>query len=151
MSKDVTLVPLLNEKTYELSKSKNVYVFKIPNDANKHTVARAVTAQFDVEVIAVNTLNVQGKRKRIMSITGKRSVNTEGKRVNTKKAYVTLKEGNSLPFFEAVEEAEEKRTSTQEKFDKVAEKQAKKEAKTESKPSRRILGRAKKEDKAEDK
>jgi large subunit ribosomal protein L23 len=150
MNKDLTLIPLLNEKTYELSKSKNVYVFKIPNEANKHSVARAIKAQFDVNVIAVNTLNTKGKRKRIVSITGKRSVNAEGKRIDTKKAYVTLKKGDSLPFFEAVEEAEEKRASTQEKFDKVAEKQAKKETKAETKP-RRILGRAKKEDKAEDK
>lgn len=139
MSKSLTLVPLLNEKTYELSKSNNVFVFKIPNNANKHSVARAVESQFEVEVVAVNTVNSKGKRKRTMSITGKRSVNSEGKRPDTKKAYVTLKEGNSLPFFEAVEEAEEKRASTQEKFDKVAEKQAKKEAKPKG-----ILGRVKK-------
>jgi large subunit ribosomal protein L23 len=150
MNKDLTLIPLLNEKTYELSKSKNVYVFRIPNEANKHSVARAIKAQFDVNVIAVNTLNSKGKRKRIVSITGKRSVNAEGKRIDTKKAYVTLKKGDSLPFFEAVEEAEEKRASTQEKFDKVADKQAKKDIKAETKP-RRILGRAKKEDKAKDK
>jgi large subunit ribosomal protein L23 len=139
MSKTLSLIPLLNEKTYDLSKTKNVYVFNVPTNANKLSVSQAVKSQFDVEVISVNTLNSVGKKKRILSITGKRSVNADGQRNDTKKAYVTLRSGSSLPFFDAVDEAEEKRNSTQDKFDKVAEKQAKKE----SKP-RGILNRNKK-------
>jgi large subunit ribosomal protein L23 len=146
MTKSLSLIPLLNEKTYGLSKSKNVYVFKVPRGTNKHSIARAVKAQFEVEVISVNTVNIIGKAKRTISITGKRSVNSEGKRSNEKKAYVTLKAGASLPFFEGVEEAEEKRTSTQEKFDKAIDKQNEKEAKAEAKPKRRLIGSKKKEE-----
>ncbi len=143
MSKDIAVLPLLNEKTYELSKSKNVFVFHVPKGSNKQTVARAVKAQFEVDVVSVNTINVKGKAKRTMSITGRRSMNSEGRRPDLKKAYVTLKEGQSLPFFESIEEDEEKREANQEKFDKAAQKQSEKEAKGQkiesNSPKRRFL------------
>jgi large subunit ribosomal protein L23 len=143
MSKSVSLRPRLNEKTYALSANR-VYVFDVDNDVNKHTIARAVEAQFDVKVLEVNTTNVKGKAKRIISVNGKRMVNAEGKRPDVKKAYVTLAEGQSLPFFEAVEEAVEKEQATQEQFDKAAAKQAEKEAK----PARRGIRRKKDEENA---
>ena len=125
MSKTITLRPRLSEKTYGLSEQR-VYVVNVPNDVNKHSVARAIEAQFEVKVAKVNILNVQGKAKRVVSITGKRVKNATGKRPDTKKAYVTLVKGNSLPFFAAIEEEEAKEQATQEKIDKAAEKQAKK-------------------------
>jgi large subunit ribosomal protein L23 len=127
MSKTITLRPRLSEKTYGLSEQR-VYVVAVPSDVNKHSVARAIEAQFEVKVTKVNILNVQGKPKRTISITGKRVKNTTGKRSDTKKAYVTLAEGHSLPFFAAIEEAEAKEQATQEKVDKAADKQAKKAA-----------------------
>jgi large subunit ribosomal protein L23 len=141
MSKLITLRPRLSEKTYALSE-KHVYVFDVPGDTNKHNVARAVEAQFEVKVREVNIANITGKAKRIISISGKRMKNAEGKRSGIKKAYVTLVEGHSLPFFNAVEEAEAQEQSTQEKFDKAAAKQADKE----TKPARRGLRRTKKEE-----
>ncbi len=132
MSKTITLRPRLSEKTYDLS-SKRVYVMEIPKDVNKHSVARAVEAQFEVKVTKVNITNISGKAKRIISISGKRMVNADGKRNDIKKAYVTLAEGYSLPFFEAVEEEEQKEQNVQEKIDKAATKQAAKDAK----PTRR--------------
>lgn len=122
MSKTITLRPRLSEKTYGLSESR-VYVVDVPQDANKHGVTRAVEAQFEVKVAKVNILNVKGKSKRIISISGKRMKNAEGKRSDTKKAYVTLAEGHSLPFFAAVEEEEQKEQAIQEKVDKAAAKQ----------------------------
>jgi len=142
MSKTIALRPRLNEKTYALAE-KRVYVFDVDGSVNKHSVARAVEAQFEVKVSEVNTLNVHGKAKRIVSLTGKRMVNAEGRRNDVKKAYVTLAEGYSLPFFNAIEEEEQKEQATQEKFDKAAAKQADKAAK----PVRRGIRRAKKEDK----
>jgi len=56
-----------------------------------------------------------------------------GRRSNVKKAYVTLKEGDQIPIFAAVEEQEEKAEKTQEVVTKAAEKKAKKEAKKEKK------------------
>lgn len=141
MSKTITLRPRLSEKTYDLSESR-VYVVEIPKDTNKHTVARAVEAQFEVKVAKVNIVNVKGKAKRTMSLTGKRMLNSEGKRSDYKKAYVTLAEGHSLPFFAAVEEEEQKEQKLQEQMDKAVAKQAAKE----SKPKRRGLGRRKKDE-----
>jgi large subunit ribosomal protein L23 len=133
MSKTTTLRPRLSEKTYGLAE-KRVYVVDVPLDANKHIVARAVEAQFEVKVTKVNIVNLSGKSKRIFSLTGKRVRNANGTRNGVKKAYVTLAEGNSLPFFAAVEEEEEKEQATQEKFDKAAAKQT---AKQDNKPARR--------------
>ena len=141
MSKSVALKPRLNEKTYALA-AKRVYVFDVEAGLNKHMIARAVEAQFDVKVSEVNTINQKGKTKRIMSLSGKRMLNAEGKRSDTKKAYVTLKEGNSLPFFEAIEEEAQKEQQTQEKIEKAMDKQAAKEAK----PARRGLRRTKKDE-----
>ncbi len=128
MSKTIALRPRLNEKTYGLAASR-VYVFDVERSVNKHLIARAVEAQFDVKVISVNTTNIGGKAKRVISITGKRMKNTEGNRSDIKKAYVTLAEGHSLPFFNAIEEEEQKEQATQEKIDKAAAKQADKQAK----------------------
>lgn len=130
MSKHITLKPKLSEKTYAQSLSR-VYAFEVPRDANKHTVARAVEAQFEVKVTEVNITNHKGKAKRTISQGGRRVAN--GREAATKKAYVTLAEGNSLPFFAAIEEAEEKQASTQAKVEKAAEKSAAKEAKKEAK------------------
>jgi large subunit ribosomal protein L23 len=141
MSKTTLLQPHLSEKTYGLS-TKRVYVFKIEKGINKHSVARAVESQFEVKVAEVNIANISGKAKRIISLDGKRMVNADGKRNDIRKAYVTLKEGFSLPFFDAIEEETEKEQASQEKFDKAIEKQTKKEAK----PARRGLRRVKKTD-----
>ena len=104
-NKTMYLKPRISEKTYALSLARNVYVFEVPTDATKHTVARAVTAQFDVVVEEVNITNVKGKPKRTVR-KGGRAV--AGKRSDFKKAYVTLKEGQTLPFFETEESAEDK-------------------------------------------
>lgn len=128
MSKTIVLRPYLKEKTYALSQQR-VYAFLIDKDINKHSVARAVEAQFDVKVKAVNVTNIDGKAKRTISVTGKRSVNSMGKRNDIKKAYVTLAEGFSLPFFAAIEEAEVQEQATQAKVEKAAAKQADKAAK----------------------
>jgi len=115
MDKHMILKPRLSEKSYGLSLAGNTYVVEVPGNANKHTVASAVAAQFDVTVTNVNITNIKGKATRTVR-KGGRPVN--GQRSDMKKAYVTLKEGDKLPFFEAEEEA-----------DKKAEKAAKKETK----------------------
>lgn len=121
MSKSLILKPRLNEKTYVLSNGR-VYVFDVDKNVNKHMIARAVEAQFDVKVIAVNTTSQKGKLKRTMSLNGKRMKNSYGQRSTVKRAYVTLADGNSLPFFEAVEESEQKEQKIQEKIKKATEK-----------------------------
>jgi large subunit ribosomal protein L23 len=132
MSKTIVLRPHLSEKTYGLSTAR-VYVVEVPRDTNKHSVARAVEAQFEVKVDKVNIVNTKGKAKRVISISGKRMQNAEGHRNDIKKAYVTLAKGHSLPFFQAIEEEEQQEQAVQEKVDKAAAKQATKDAKKEVK------------------
>jgi large subunit ribosomal protein L23 len=141
MSKAITLRPRLSEKTYGLSAGR-VYVVQVDASVNKHSVARAVEEQFEVKVVKVNMTNIKGKSKRIVSLTGKRMVNANGSRNDIKKAYVTLAEGHSLPFFEAVEAEEAKEEAAQTQIDKAAAKQAEKTAKKETKGG--ILRRGKK-------
>lgn len=135
MSKTITLKPRLNEKTYGLAASR-VYVFDVDRSVNKHSIARAVEAQFDVTVTEVNTANIAGKSKRTINLTGRRLKNAEGSRPSFKKAYVTLAEGNALPFFDAIEEEEQKEQAAQEQFDKAAAKQAAKDEKAAAKTSK---------------
>lgn len=136
MSKTITLKPRLNEKTYGLAASR-VYVFDVDRSVNRHSIARAVEDQFEVKVAKVNTTNVSGKPKRVISLSGKRLRNTDGSRNDFKKAYVTLAEGNALPFFDAIEEEEQKEQATQEQFDKAAAKQAEKDEKAAKKAAQK--------------
>ncbi|MDQ2973130.1 MAG: 50S ribosomal protein L23 [bacterium] len=106
MSKDLFLAPIVSEKVYGLSTTHNRFAFIVPNSSNKHTVARAIEAQYGVEVIKVAIVNKLGKKVR----TYRNKRFTTGSRNDVKKAYVTLKDGHSLPIFAAVEEAEEKST-----------------------------------------
>lgn len=121
MSKTTLLRPRLSEKTYVLGTTKNVYVFDVPSDANKHTVADAVAAQYEVTVADVNITNIKGKVKRLIRKGGRPVM---GRRSDIKKAYVTLAEGQKLPFFD---EPEGEKKS--EKADKKTDKKAKKETK----------------------
>ncbi len=105
MSKTMILRPRISEKAYAHSQEKNVYVFMVPTDSNKATVADAVEAQFGVTVETVNLLNVKGKTKRTYRRGGRFSM---GKRADVKKAYVTVKEGDNIPVFAAEEEADNK-------------------------------------------
>jgi large subunit ribosomal protein L23 len=106
--KDMVLIPRVSEKAYAMSQQEGVkvYVIEVPKDAEKLTVKRAVEAQFDVSVTQVRTVTHKGKqkmsyRKRVRPVNGRRS--------DIKKAYVTLKAGDELPFFveEAKAQAEE--------------------------------------------
>lgn len=118
------LRPRMSEKAYALSQVNRTYVIDVPTTANKDTVAKAVTAQFEVAVETVRIVLSKGKAKRTVRKGGRST--TTGKRSDVKKAYVTLKEGNALPFFAEVE-AEAK------KAEEAAEKAAKKDKKKEGK------------------
>lgn len=126
MSKAMILKPRMSEKAYGLSQATNTYVFEVPRGANKQTVAEAVKAQFEVSVTNVRIANKKGKAKRTFM---KRSRPVEGRQNHGKRAYVTVKEGDTIPVFAAVEEAEKEMEKKQAAAAKAAEKQAKKEEK----------------------
>ncbi len=96
LGKQLALKPRISEKAYGVSETLNTYVFQVSPDANKMTVANAVTQQYDVTVTNVNILKVKGKLKRTFKKRGKASI---GKRADFKKAYVTLQEGDSIVIF----------------------------------------------------
>ena len=79
--RDILLAPVISEKSYGLLEE-NKYTFIVHPDANKTAIKIAVEKVFGVQVVSVNTLNRQGKRKRTR--TG------YGRRKNTKRAIVTL-------------------------------------------------------------
>lgn len=106
MEKTMILIPRISEKTYAMSELRGVYVFNVPADATKHTVARAVAAQFGVTVVDVNVTNIQGKVKRSVRKGSRPGL---GQRSDIKKAYVTLKAGDKLPFFETEEDKDAKK------------------------------------------
>jgi len=89
---DVIKKPLITEKTTAEKDARNIIVFVVHRDANKIEIKESAEKLFKVEVTAVKTATVAGKLKRV----GKQA----GKRANWKKAYVTLKEGNNVDFFE---------------------------------------------------
>ena len=82
--RDILLAPVISEKSYGLL-DENKYTFIVRPDANKTQIKIAVEKAFDVKVSDVNTLNRQGKRKRTKSGFGKRA--------DSKRAIVTLREG----------------------------------------------------------
>lgn len=137
--------PRLSEKAFAQSQATNTFVLDVPSAMNKHEIASAVAKEFDVKVTSVRLVNKKGKAKRIMNLTGKRSVNREGMQSDLKKAYVTLAAGSHLPFFVA----EEKEVEDAKKADK---KVAAKADKTETKPEKksvvkRLTGKSNKESK----
>lgn len=124
MSKTLVLKPRQSEKTYATSVVLNTYVFDVPKSANKIEIAAAVTEQYSVGVTNVRTIVVKGKKARSIRL-GKYRKNVMGQRSDYKKAYVTLKEGDSLPIFAAVQEAEAAEAKAEEKAAKKAKKEAK--------------------------
>lgn len=89
---EVIKKPLVSEKTTLQKDANNVIALVVNRDANKIEIKEAVQKIFKVEVKEVNTVNMAGKTKRVGKNLGKRS--------NWKKAYVTLKEGSNVDFFE---------------------------------------------------
>lgn len=100
------VIPLMSEKSYASSTS-GVYVFKVPLEFNKNEIQQAIETQFEVTVTNVKTLVQSGKAIRFSR--GKRRYPGTTNRKDTKKAYVTLKEGDSIKVFETTEAQEEKK------------------------------------------
>ena len=88
--RDILLRPVVSEKSYGLL-DEGKYTFVVAPDANKTQIKQAVEEVFRVKVTGVNTLNRQGKRRRTRFGWGKRS--------DTKRAIVTLAEGDRIDIF----------------------------------------------------
>lgn len=82
--RDVIIAPVVSEKSYSLI-DEGKYTFLVDPRSNKTEIKNAVEAIFDVKVSSVNTANRQGKTRRTRTGIGKRK--------DTKRAIVTLREG----------------------------------------------------------
>ncbi len=91
--RDVIIRPVVSEKSYALLED-NVYTFIVAPSSSKPEIRDAIQSIFDVTVLKVNTMNRKGKRQR------NRRNGAWGQRPDTKRALVTLAEGDSIDLFE---------------------------------------------------
>jgi len=84
---DIVRSPMVTEKS-TMASQHNQVAFRVPLDASKPEIKAAVEGIFKVKVTAVNTIRTKGKVKRFRGQLGKRG--------DTKKAMVTLAEGQSI-------------------------------------------------------
>ena len=89
---DVLKEPKMTEKTLSLKEQTNQYAFEVNPKANKVQIKDCVEKTFKVSVLGVRTMNVRGKKKRMGKYQGYKS--------SWKKALVTLKQGDTIEFFE---------------------------------------------------
>lgn len=83
--RDILIKPVVSEKSYGLM-DEGKYTFLVDPRANKTEIKIAVESIFGVKVSSVNTMNRQGKARRTRFGMGRRK--------DTKRAIVTLKEGS---------------------------------------------------------
>ncbi len=86
---DIIQTASLTEKASLLGEKQNKYVFRVAPRANKIQIKQAIEKLFGKKVVAVNTANYAGKKKR------ERRADF-GRKAHWKKAIVTLKEGDKI-------------------------------------------------------
>lgn len=87
--------PIISEKSTRANETQQV-VFEVQTHATKSQIRRAVEHLFEVGVVGVQVVSVPGKARRF----GRQA----GKRRDWKKAYVRLREGDSIDFFEGAQQ-----------------------------------------------
>ena len=92
---DIVIRPIITERSMASVADKK-YVFEVAKDAGKIEIKNAVEQIFGVKVAKVNTLNMQGKMKRM-------GARPAGRRPSWKKAMVTLTaDSKAIEFFEGM-------------------------------------------------
>ena len=86
--------PIVTEKSTVQREEINAVTFEVDRRANKIEIKDAVQRLFNVTVNDVRVMNFIGKAKRVGKKVGKKS--------DWKKAIVSLKDGDSIEFFEGV-------------------------------------------------
>ena len=89
--RDVIREPVVSEKSYDLIEDSNTYTFVVDPRSNKTEIKQAIQQIFGVKVVRVNTINRKGKLKRTGWVIGKRA--------DTKRALVTLADGEEIDVF----------------------------------------------------
>ena len=89
----VIRAPRISEKTARLQESSNKYAFEVSREATKPQIKAVIEQLFSVTVESVNVVNVKGKAKSFRQ--------RQGSRGNSRKAYVTLADGQSIDVMTA--------------------------------------------------
>lgn len=101
----LVLKPHLTEKTYMLSQQ-GIFTFIAPINANRHQVAKNIEQEFNVKVESIKVAVQTGKVKSYNR--GKRAYPGKRQAADTKKVYVRLSKGQTIPAFEQTTETNEK-------------------------------------------
>ena len=92
---DIIIRPIITERSMEATDAKK-YVFEVAPEAGKVEIKNAVEKIFGVKVAKVNTVNYDGKTKRL-------GAGRPGSRKSWKKAYVQLtQDSKTIEFFEGM-------------------------------------------------
>lgn len=95
----IIIKPIVTEKQTQISeKYPNRVGFRVSPDANKSQIKAAIEQLYEVNVVKVNTMNYDGKRKSRYTKSGV----VNGKENAFKKAIVTLKEGEVIDLFKNI-------------------------------------------------
>lgn len=92
---DILLKPIVTEKMTNQGDKYNRYGFIVAKNANKIQIKKAVEELYGVTVSDVNTMRYGGKTKTRNTKSGL----LVGKTAATKKAVITLAEGNKIDFY----------------------------------------------------
>jgi len=84
--------PVITEKSNTSKEGFNQITFEVHPNANRVEIKEAVEKLFKVKVLRVNVINMEGKKKRVGRIMGKKQ--------DWKKAMVKLAPGEKVDFFE---------------------------------------------------
>lgn len=90
-ARDIIVKPIVTEKSNKLQETENKVTFVVAKNANKSAIKQAVQEIYNIKPVAVNTVNVHPKKKRVGRFTGMTSA--------YKKAVVTLPEGSSIELY----------------------------------------------------
>lgn len=90
---DLIKCPIVTEKA-TLLLEQNKYVFDVVPKATKPQIKAAIESLFDVKVVSVNTLHRPPKKRRVGKFLGYKA--------HSKRAIVTLAEGDSITLFPEV-------------------------------------------------
>lgn len=85
---NVLISPVITEKANNVAEKNEQVVFKVLPQATKQEIKAAFQLAFNAEVASVSVTNVKGKAKRFGRFSGRRA--------NWKKAYISLKPGQSF-------------------------------------------------------
>ena len=93
----VIIRPVVSEKSFVLAEA-GKYTFRVADKAHKTQIRQAIEQLFDVKVVEVRTSSVKSKPKRRGTSAGRTR--------KWKKAIVQVREGDTIPIFQAFEAPE---------------------------------------------